>query len=122
MLVSEFWTNTLSWLTRLFEGLGAQAWFARLQSSLSDLTHWLWGSGAPIIGGLMVLLAGVIVARAIRESAERSHRPRSDWVAERRTQDSAGRWRPTMALHNERRNLTHTEVARLKRQLLTKRA
>ncbi len=63
----------------------------------------------------MVLLAGAIVARAIRESGERKHPAHGDWVAEWLSQDSAGRWRPTMALLHSRRRILPTEIVRSKR-------
>jgi hypothetical protein len=110
MLMGDFWTNTLWWLTQLWERLSEQPWVGHLQSSLSDAVQWLWGSGTPVVGGLMVLLAGVTVARAIRESGQRKPRPQIDWVADRRGQDGAGRWRPIMALDRGRRGVLPTEA------------
>lgn len=120
--MSDSWTNVLWWATRLYERLSERPWFGQLLNSLSGLTRWLWGSGAPVVGGLMVLLAGVIVARAVRESGQRNHRPRTDWIADRLSQDSAGRWRPTASLHRRNRIVSPTEVARLKRLTQAKRA
>jgi len=120
--VGDFWTNMLWWLTRLFERLGEQPWFSQLQGALSNATRWLMGSGTPIVGGLMVLLAGVMVARALREDRQRRHPPRSDWVADRLGQDSAGRWQPTMALYRPRREDILAEAARPLRLKQAKRA
>ena len=120
--VSDFWTNTLWWLTRLWERLSERPWFGQLQGSLSDAARWLWGSGTPIVGGLTVLLAGVIVARAIRESGQRKHPPQTDWVADRISRDSAGRWRPTMTLNHVRRADLPTEILRPMRLKPAKRA
>src|SRR5579862_5495658 len=108
--MADFWTNMLWWLTQQWERFSAQPWVGHLQSSISDTARWLWGSGTPVVGGLMVLLAGVTVARAIREGGERKPRPKIDWVADRRGYDGAGRWRPTMALDHARRGALPAEA------------
>lgn len=120
--MGDFWTNTLWWLTRLWERLSGQPWVGHLQSSLSDAARWLWGSGTPVVGGLMVLLAGVTVARAIRESGQKKPRPQADWVADRRGHDGAGRWRPTMALDHARRGVLPNEAVYPPRPKRAKRA
>ena len=71
-----------------------------------------------MVGGLLVLLAGATVARAIRESGERKPRPQTDWVADRRGHDAAGSWRPIMTLDRTRRGALPTDAVshiRLKR-------
>ena len=120
--MGDSWTNMLWWLTRLSERLGERPWVGQLQSALSDAARWLLGSGTPIVGGLMVLLAGVMVARALRENGQRRHPPRSDWVADRLSQDSAGRWRPTAALYRSRREDVLAEAVRPLRLKQAKRA
>jgi hypothetical protein len=114
--VESFWTSVQWWLTRLGERLGERPWVAESQSALSQATRWLWGSGAPIVGGLLVLVAGVIVARAVRQAAQGNRGQGStDWLTDRAIQDSAGRWRPTMAIHHPRRTPVPKDIARPRR-------
>ena len=117
--MSDFWARTLWWPTQIWQNLIAQPWVGHLQSLASDAARWLWGAGTLVVGGLLVVLAGAVVARAIRETSEKKPRPHVDWVADRRGHDGAGRWRPIMAIDRTRRaNLTADAVAHMK----TKRA
>ena len=121
--MSEFWTRTLWWPTQLWYWLMAQPWVEHLQNSASDAARWLWGNGTPVVGGLLVLLAGVTVARAIRETSERKPRPRIDWIADsRRGHDAAGSWRPIMALDRTRRAATPADAVAHIRPKRAKRA
>jgi hypothetical protein len=114
--MGDFWARTLWWPTQLGEWLVAQPWVGHLQNSASDAAGWLWGSGTPVVGGLLVLLAGAVVARAIRETSQRKPRPQSYWIADRRGRDAAGGWRPIIALDRARRGVQPSDaVAHIQR-------
>ncbi len=88
---------------------------------LAQFSAWVWGPGAPIVGGLLVLVAALIVARSVRQALrQRNHRPAHDWIEEHRGIESAGRWRPSMGILHVRRRAGISEALsrpqRLKKQ------
>ena len=108
--------DTLIWRLELFwQRLIEGPWVVALCGALSGMVRWMLGTGAPIVGGALVLAAGLIVAKAIRTGPQNSHRAEFvDWLD--RASDSAGRWEPTMAnAHFRRRARTRQNLFRRER-------
>ncbi len=110
-----------NWLALFWERFSEREWVFATRQMLAQFSAWVWGPGAPIVGGLLVLVAALIVARSVRQALrQRNHRPAHDWIEEHRGIESAGRWRPSMGILHVRRRAGISEALsrpqRLKKQ------